>query len=155
MADRAVVLGRARQPRSIRPQDRWGTPRGLFHMLSEEFGGFTVDVAADAANALCDRFYGEDDNGLSQSWMSERAWMNPPYSNIEPWTKKAAAEARDALIVGLLPVRTDLMWFHRDVLATGAEIRFIQGRLQYVGGTNPERGQNAPFPSMIVVWGTR
>lgn len=76
--------------------------------------------------------------------------MNPPYSEIEPWTKKAAT-CGALVVVGLLPVRTDLAWFHRDVLAAGAEVRFIRGRIRFEG-TAAGKGHNAPFPSMIVVW---
>jgi phage N-6-adenine-methyltransferase len=119
-------------------------------MLDEEFG-FTVDVAAAPDNAKCERFYTEADNGLTKDWTGETCWMNPPYSNIAPWTEKAATGALAGLctVVGLLPVRTDLLWFHRDVLDAGAEIRFCRGRIRFAGiGARA----NAPFPSMIVVW---
>ena len=35
----------------------WETPRGLFEDLHREFD-FTIDLAADASNALLPRFYG-------------------------------------------------------------------------------------------------
>lgn len=124
------------------------TPESMFQELDEEFG-FSVDVAADAGNAKCERFYDEQANGLTQDWTGEVVWMNPPYSNIEPWTKKAA-DGSASIVVGLLPVRTDLLWFHRDVLDAGAEVRFIRGRVRFEGiGARA----NAPFPSMLVIWG--
>jgi len=80
--------------------------------------------------------------------------MNPPYSHIGPWVEKAAHER--ALTVGLLPVRTDLAWFHDLVLAVGAEVRFVRGRVRFYGdrvdGEVAEGRGNAPFPSMVVVW---
>lgn len=129
------------------------TPDGLFRQFDDEFG-FTLDVAALPDNAKCDRFYTPDDNDLTQPWAPDRCWMNPPYSDIEPWTKKALAESQDgALVVALLPVRTDLLWFHRDVLAAGAEIRFVRGRIRFGRhGIGLPMWVTAPHPSMIVVW---
>jgi site-specific DNA-methyltransferase (adenine-specific) len=99
---------------------------------------------------MCPRFYTAEDDGLAQDWTDERCWMNPPYSALEAWTEKAARES--ALTVGLLPVRTDLAWFHDHVLAAGAEVRFIRGRLRFGHGEAPLE-HNAPFASMVVVWG--
>lgn len=134
--------------RQVVPQERWGTPKGLFQILHEEFD-FTLDVCADAELAKCPRYFDLDANGLTEPWAPDRFWMNPPYANIEPWTKKAVQEVRGGAPVGaaLLPVRTDLAWFHRDVLAAGAEVRFIKGRLKMGDGI-----PNAPMPQMIVVW---
>ena len=47
----------------------------------------------------------------------------------------------------LIPARTDTRWFH-DYIYGKAEIRFIKGRLRF-GNSNV----NAPFPSMVVVYG--
>lgn len=74
--------------------------------------------------------------------------MNPPYGRgMDKWIWKAYHESlKGALVVGLVPARTDTAWFHN--LAQGkAEIRFIRGRIRFVGA---EAG--APFPSMLLVW---
>lgn len=128
------------------------TPSDLFRQLDREFG-FTVDVCASIDNAKCPRFFSEADNGLVQAWAPERCWMNPPYSEIEPWTKKAVAEScAGAVVVGLLPVRTDLGWFHRDVLIGASEIRFLRGRMRFEQGNGTPMWATAPHPSMLVVW---
>lgn len=155
---------RAASARSMRSRQRNGlrygpaendirsTPRSLFAQLNAEFG-FTLDVAAAEDNALCQRYFTEADNGLAQPWAPERCWMNPPYSHIEPWTQKAVHEAAaGALVVALLPVRTDLAWFHRDVLLAQAEIRFIRGRLRFGRPFGAQRWSTAPHPSMLVIW---
>ena len=49
-------------------------------------------------------------------------------------------------VVCLLPVRSDTVWWHRRVMYA-AEIRFIEGRITFVGAPAP-----APFPSVIVVF---
>lgn len=123
------------------------TPPNLFAALDAEFG-FTVDVAALPDNALCPRYFTPETDGLAQDWTGERCWMNPPYSKIAPWTRKAATSS--ALVVGLLPVRSEVAWFHDDVLATDADIRFIRGRLCF--GNSPSEGGHAPEPSMVVIW---
>ena len=73
--------------------------------------------------------------------------MNPPYGRvIEKWVKKAYESAKDgAVVVGLLPARTDTKWFH-DYIYGKAEIRFIRGRLKFGGCAN-----SAPFPNMLVI----
>ena len=74
-------------------------------------------------------------------------FCNPPYGRkIGEWVRKGYEEAkRGAFVVMLLPARTDTQWFH-DYCLNG-EIRFIKGRLRF-GGSK----QNAPFPSMVVVF---
>ena len=75
-------------------------------------------------------------------------FCNPPYSNISAWVEKAYRESRkdNTLVVLLIPARTDTKYFH-DFIYNRAEIRFVCGRLRFNG-----LGQNAPFPSMIVIF---
>ena len=72
-------------------------------------------------------------------------WCNPPYGReIGKWVEKAAKSK--ALVVMLLPARTDTKWFHTYIYGK-AEIRFVKGRLKFGDGKG-----NAPFPSMIVIF---
>lgn len=147
---------RARQRNGLRygpaHNDRRCTPDALFRQL-DEYHHFEIDVAADAETAKCPRYYTEEDDALTQPWAPLRCWMNPPYSQLDYWTRKAAREAKEgALVVGLLPVRTDLEWFHRDVLAEDAEVRFIRGRVRFTRLHMPSWRGSAPHPSMVVVW---
>lgn len=132
--------------RSTKRHD-WETPRHVFDALHSEFG-FSVDVAASADNALCSRFYTEQEDGLAQSWGGEVCWMNPPYgTQIKHWVAKARRESeRGATVVGLIPARTDTRWWHEHIEGR-AEVRFIKGRLRFSGATI-----NAPFPSAVIVW---
>lgn len=138
------VRGNRVRWRALTANDIRLTPRAFFDELDAEFH-FTVDVAARPENALCSRYFTPEDDGLKQDWTGERCWMNPPYSFIEPWARKAADER--ATTVALLPARTDLRWFHEYVMAVGAEVRFVRGRLRFGQSTG-----NAPFPSMVVIW---
>lgn len=127
--------------------DEWETPDDLFRAIDAEFH-FTLDACALPSNAKCSRFFSPEDDGLSQKWGGV-VWCNPPYGRqIQKWVKKAykAAKDRDADVVMLLPARTDTKWFH-DYIYGKAEIRFVRGRIKFGGCVN-----NAPFPSMIVVF---
>ena len=126
--------------------DLWSTPQEYFDDVSKEFQ-FALDVCALPENAKCEKFYSPDDDGLSQKWEGV-CWMNPPYGRvIGKWVQKAYESAENgAVVVGLLPARTDTKWFH-DFIYGKAEVRFIRGRLRFGGCKNP-----APFPSMLVIW---
>lgn len=126
--------------------DEWSTPDWLFQNLSREFL-FTLDPCATAENAKCPIYYTRSDDGLSRTWGSEVAFINPPYGRvIGEWVKKSFLEAESgATCVCLLPARTDTKWFHSYCMK--AEIRFIRGRLHFGNSATP-----APFPSMIVIF---
>jgi len=73
--------------------NEWATPQDFFDKMNEEFH-FTLDVASTKKNAKCDRYFTEQENGLSQSWDNEIVWCNPPYGReLKHWVKKAS-EAR-------------------------------------------------------------
>ena len=126
--------------------DMWETPQWLFDKLNSEFN-FDLDVCAVPENAKCAAYYTPIMDGLNQPWYG-RCWCNPPYGrNIDKWIKKAYKSYCDgALVVMLLPARTDTKWFHNYIYGK-AEIRFILGRLKFSGHKN-----SAPFPSMIVIF---
>lgn len=122
----------------------WETPQWLFDALDEEFG-FMLDVCASAKNFKCDAFYTAEIDGLAQDWGHATVWMNPPYGrSIAKWIQKAAAHK--GTCVGLVPARVDTRWWH-DHIQGRAEVRFIKGRVKFVGAKH-----NAPFPCAIVIW---
>ena len=92
--------------------DQWATPIELFNILDKEFN-FEVDVCAGEDNHKCPVYYSKEDNGLIQDWGRRRCFMNPPYGReIGKWTKKAVESAKKgAIVVGLLPNRTDTAWY--------------------------------------------
>lgn len=131
---------------------RWHTPEALYLALNREFD-FTIDVAADADNAKCDRFLDREADALAIDWSGERVFCNPPYGkDLELWVRKGLESAQDggATVVMVLPARTGNQWFHRYCLPHG-EIRFIQGRLSFQRGAQVAR-MRAPFDSMVVVF---
>lgn len=131
--------------------DLWATPQYFFDELDREFH-FTLDLCALPENAKCEKFYTPVDDGLSQDWSGNVVFCNPPYGNaISSWVRKCYEESRkpNTTVVMLIPARTDTSYFH-DYIYHKAEIRFVRGRLKFVGGgvvNNP-----APFPSMVVIF---
>lgn len=132
--------------------DLWETPQWLFDKLDAEFG-FDIDVCALPENAKCAKFFSPVDDGLKQDWEDRVVWCNPPYGRqIGAWVKKAYDSANNgAIVVMLLPARTDTKWFHEYIYEQpDTQVWFLRGRLKF--GTAQ---YNAPFPSMVVAFGYR
>jgi phage N-6-adenine-methyltransferase len=129
--------------------DDWGTPKKLFDELDAEFG-FTLDACASEHNFKVDKYFTKEDNSLVQDWQGI-VWMNPPYGRtIGQWMEKAyKASQTGAIVVCLVPARTDTAWWHD--YAMHGEIRFLRGRLKF---EQPGFVKNspAPFPSAIVIF---
>ena len=107
--------------------DLWSTLQDCFNALHAEFG-FSLDVAAIAANAKCDRYFTPEQDGLQQDWGQETCWNNPPYSQVAQWMAKSYdASKAGALVVCLVYAKTDTRWWHDYVLPYG-EIRYLKGR---------------------------
>jgi phage N-6-adenine-methyltransferase len=125
----------------------WATPQWLFDELSWIYGGFTLDPCATPENAKCERFFTRENDGLAQHW-EDKVFVNPPYGrDIGKWVQRAFEESvRGALVVCLLPARTDTRWWQD--YAKRAHVHFLRGRLKFGDAKNA-----APFPSAIVTFG--
>jgi hypothetical protein len=100
---RGIYLkGSGRSPFS--DSDQYGPPPELFQAWDGIFN-FTLDVCANPRNHKTRHYYTKKTDGLTQPWAPQQCWMNPPYSRIYPWCRKAFEEAQNgATVVGLLPV---------------------------------------------------
>ena len=129
--------------------DMWATPQDFFDKLNFIYS-FTLDPCSTKNNAKCSHFFTEQDNGLNQDWAGHRVFMNPPYGRtIGQWMKKAYEESlKGALVVCLVPARTDTAWWHN--FAIKGDIEFLRGRLKFGDAKN-----SAPFPSAVVVFKPR
>jgi site-specific DNA-methyltransferase (adenine-specific) len=122
------------------------TPDWLFAALDKEFY-FTLDAAASDSNALCEKYYTKEANGLVVSWGLESVYINPPYEvkTLTAFAKKAYEEARAdccTTVVMLVPVKSDQAWWHDYALKS--EIRYIKGRIKF-------KGQKGTFPGPLAV----
>lgn len=124
----------------------WATPQEFYEKLNEEFS-FTLDPCSTHENAKCKKHYTREENGLSKSWGGEVVFCNPPYGRELPkWVRKCHEESKHAVVVMLIPARTDTSYFH-DYIYGKAEVRFIRGRLRFGNAKF-----TAPFPSMVVIF---
>lgn len=116
-------------------RDNWKTPREVYEALDREFG---FDFDPCPVNPSFD--------GLDIEW-GQVNFVNPPYSNLREWCKKAFEQAlKGKIIVMLIPSRTDTIAWH-DYIMKAQEIRFIKGRLKF-----DDQKHSAPFPSAVVIF---
>lgn len=129
------------------------TPDALFTKLDAEFH-FTLDAAASPVNAKCSRYYTREDDALGKDWGTEHVWLNPPFgSGLANWTRKSWEASRaGALVVMLVPCRTDLDWWH-DYVLEADEIRFIRGRMSF--GSEDLSRSNYVHPVCLAIFRPR
>ncbi len=97
-------------------------------------------------------------DGLAAGWTvdgpDQAVWMNPPCgrtaadgTTIGDWMAKAYETARAGrTVVTLVPVRSSSIWWHDYVLNSGAEVRYVKGRLTFGNATT-----TAAFASAVVI----
>ncbi|ENF6041382.1 phage N-6-adenine-methyltransferase [Citrobacter amalonaticus] len=138
-------------------RDLWRTPPALFASLDSEFC-FQLDAAAAPHNALCRKFITAEQNTLETPWadclnVPGYVWLNPPYSDITPFVKKAAAECINQIgTVMLVPADTSVGWF-KEAIQTASEVLLITaGRLAFINPVTgkPVSGNNKG--SMLIIW---
>ncbi len=139
--------------------DDRATTAEVFAPLMDRFA-FTIDVAASAHNAKCERYINRDEDGLVASWSGERVWCNPPYSDIRPWVEKAW-RSDCPLIVMILPAnRTEQGWWQdlvepfRDRAGSPLTVEFMRGRLRFIAPGSDRVGPNErpPFGCCLLIW---
>lgn len=117
-----------------------------------------LDAAAAQHNALCRKFITAEQNTLETPWADYLSipgyvWMNPPYSDITPFVKKAASESTNQIgTVMLVPADTSVGWF-KEATHTASEVRFITaGRLAFINPVTgkPVSGNNKG--SLLIIW---
>ena len=137
--------------RNLDHSDNWATPKEFYDKLDQEFN-FDFDP--------CPLILGEitpENDGLLIEWGLSN-FVNPPYSRElkEKFVIKAIEESKKGKIcVVLLPVSTSTKLFHDHILPNASDIRFIKGRIKFLGiNTKGEYVTNkAPMhDSMIIVF---
>lgn len=132
--------------RNLEHSDNWATPGYFYDELHAEFN-FDFDPCP---------LYAVD--GLVGDW-GMRNYVNPPYSRKlkEAFVLKAIEQSKKGkLCVMLLPVSTSTKLFHEHILPNASDIRFVKGRIKFLGvNTKGEYVTNkAPMhDSMVVIFG--
>ena len=139
-------------------ENTWTTPPSLLHQLYPLLPGKTFDIdpcspcVGPAAPVRAYVHYTERHDGLRQSWgKGTYCYVNPPFSRLREWIRKALAEADNGVVSILLcPARVDSIWWH-TLVADRIPVVMLRGRLHFGGGDN--RQQKAPFASVLLIIG--
>lgn len=137
--------------RNLNHSDNWATPKEFYDKLNQEFN-FDFDPCPLNTSKIT-----PENDGLLIEWGGCN-FVNPPYSRDlkEKFVKKAIEESKKGKkCVMLLPVSTSTKLFHEHILPNQKEIRFIKGRIKFLGiNTKGEYVTNkAPMhDSMIVIF---
>ena len=140
--------------RNLEHSDNWATPKEFYNKLNNEFI-FDFD--------LYPLYYEEitpEKDGLLVDWGGSN-YVNPPYSRKlkEAFVTKAIEESKKGkLYVMLLPVSTSTKLFHEHIQPNAKEIRFVKGRIKFLGvNTKGEYVTNkSPMhDSMVVIFDGR
>lgn len=127
--------------RNLEHKDDWATPKWFYDELDAEFG-FLFDPCPINHDL-------SEWDGLEVEW-KQKNFVNPPYSQKlkEAFIGKAIKESMDGkLCVMLLPVSTSTVVFHRDILPNATDIRFVKGRLAFIGTNAKGQIVNSPNPT--------
>ncbi|MEE6030458.1 DNA N-6-adenine-methyltransferase [Avibacterium paragallinarum] len=165
-------------------KDTWRTPRYFFDWLLQRFNWFDIDGCADHKNALAYRYIGkpapEDDDDaegfnktcVATDFLGEdlferlldevsetchfplRIFVNPPYSNVTPYLKRAK-ELRDAghLVVMLLNNDKSTQWYQNHIHNVANEvIDIVGGRINFIHPITGEEIKGNTKGQMVVVF---
>ena len=132
------------------------TPPDFMDNIYAAFGPVDLDPCADLRSPVVAHrriLLSEGGDGLVDDWSGRLAYVNPPFSSMLVWLRRAHGQWRAgkvATVVCLVPVRTDSAFFH-ETLSADADIFLLQGRVRFLStqGTS----QHTPFSLMVVALG--
>ena len=154
----AVIAPRARRRAPERAY--WGagdkfdrdsrfTPTDFMEHIYTAFGEIDLDPCAHALSPVVARraiMLSEGGDGLVDDWSGRLAFMNPPFSALLIWLKRAFDQWQTGnieTVVCLVPVRSDSVWF-QQTLSPIADFYLLQGRVRFL--TLKAKGSPHPFP---------
>ena len=137
---------------NIKKHDNWETPKNLFLDAISTFDVHpTLDVCATRKNSKCINYITEKEDSLVFEW-KEDVFMNPPYSRVNEFMKKAYYQHKKHGITILILVfaKTDTKFWHSFV-EEKAEVHFIKGRIKFLKD-GIESSNSAPYPSCWIIY---
>ena len=121
--------------------------------IYDAFGQIDLDPCAHPQSAVVARrriMLCEGSDGLLDDWSGRLVFINPPFSELLVWLRRAHAQWQAGhvdTVVCLVPVRTDSSRF-QTTLSTVADLFLLRGRIRFLdpaGGKQP-----TPFSLMLV-----
>jgi hypothetical protein len=92
------------------------------------------------------------EDGLTWDGWEGRVWVNPPYSDPDPWLAKCdwSANEKGAECLAFVKVDTSTQWWRKWVWGRAQLVCFWHKRVAFY--LNGERQQSANFPSALVLY---
>ncbi len=132
--------------------DEWYTPPEILDRLPV----FDLDPSAPITGptpwARVRSWHSIETDGLAHEWAGH-VWLNPPYSDVEPWVARLA-EHGDG--IALVFARCETGWWFRHIWSKASRLLFIRGRVSFVPGdpdAQQAKGHNSGGPSVLVGFG--
>lgn len=137
---------------SANPQtDEWLTPPHIIDSL----GPFDLDPSSPVERPwpTAQVHYTAEQDGLTLPWEG-RVWLNPPYSDIEPWMARLARHGNG---IALVFARCETSWWFKHVWPHADAYLFLRGRVTFHrgDGTGSKAGHNSGGPSVLIAYGAR
>lgn len=132
------------------------TPPEFMASIYAAFGEVDLDPCAHPNSPVVARRCltgGQGGDGLADEWSGRLAFVNPPYSALLVWLRRAHEQwkaGKIKTVVCLVPVRTDSAWFH-DTLSAEADIFLLRGRVRFLDLHG--KAQSTPFSLMVLTLG--
>ena len=132
------------------------TPHDFMAGIHAAFGEIDLDPCAHLLSpvvAHCRILLSEGGDGLADDWWGRLAFVNPPFSALLKWLRRAHEQWQAGnveTVVCLVPVRTDSAWFH-ETLSAVADIYLLRGRVRFLNSQG--KGQPTPFSLMVLTLG--
>jgi hypothetical protein len=114
------------------------TPGELIDAVEKRFGKLVLDLASNEKNFKAPLYITTKSLELDWHTMADgNFWLNPPFEDNEPWSKKCRNEAEcGASILLLTPASVDSNWFLNNI-AGNADVHILKQRVKYVGMKDP------------------
>jgi len=133
----------------IKIEDEYETPTPIFKNACITYQiKPKLDVCGSKHHHKLKKYFKKSENALAKDWKVD-FWMNPPYSKVGPFMKKAYEEHKKWNVDGLILVysKTDTKWFNKYVYNQSkkkwiAEFYPIEGRIKFW-----KNGKKTPFPA--------
>lgn len=132
------------------------TPPEFMAGIYEAFGAVDIDPCGHPLSPVVAHrriLPSEGGDGLTEDWSGRLAFVNPPFSELLRWLRRAHEQWQRRnveTVVCLVPVRTDSAWFH-DTLSAAADLYLLRGRVRFLDPRG--KGQQTPFSLMLVALG--
>ena len=132
------------------------TPPDFMKSIYAAFGDVDLDPCAHWLSPVIAQrriILSEGGDGLIDDWSGRLAFVNPPFSSLLQWLRRAHDQWQAGnveTVVCLVPVRTDSAWFH-DTLSAVADIYLLKGRVRFLNAMG--KGQHTPFSLMVLTLG--